>query len=256
MAHLTRLVERPLPGRGRRGGRTPRPEPLPRSRSGGLSGDAPRHGGRRLRPRGGGRRRSWRSSAPCGRGPISAPCRTCSYGRAPRSPSRSPAASRIRWTSARSTGRASQETLLGRTVQTRTARSCAYRCSFCDYPIRAGKLALAAVDIVERELAMLHARGVANVVFVDDTFNVPEERFRALCAMMIRRRFGFRWFLVSPLRVDQGGRHRRADARERVRRCLPRHRIGRSRRPRHHGQGLDGRAVPARGSRRCIATTS
>jgi p-methyltransferase len=86
------------------------------------------------------------------------------------------------------------ETLLGRTVQTRTARSCAYRCSFCDYPIRAGKLALAAVDIVERELAMLHARGVANVVFVDDTFNVPEERFRALCAMMIRRRFGFRWF--------------------------------------------------------------
>ncbi len=84
--------------------------------------------------------------------------------------------------------------LLGRSVQTRTARSCAYHCSFCDYPIRAGKLALASVPVVERELAALHARGVANVVFVDDTFNVPEERFRELCAMMIRRRFGLRWF--------------------------------------------------------------
>ena len=29
---------------------------------------------------------------------------------------------------------------LGKSVQTRTARSCAYSCAFCDYPIRAGRL--------------------------------------------------------------------------------------------------------------------
>jgi len=84
--------------------------------------------------------------------------------------------------------------LLGKTVQTRTARSCAYHCSFCDYPIRAGRLSVASVEVVEHELEMLKSRGVENVVFVDDTFNVPEERFRQLCEMMIRRRFDFRWF--------------------------------------------------------------
>ena len=84
--------------------------------------------------------------------------------------------------------------LLGRTVQTRTARSCAYHCSFCDYPIRAGRLSVRSVASVERELDSLWRRGVANVVFVDDTFNVPEERFREICAMLIRRDFGFRWF--------------------------------------------------------------
>lgn len=84
--------------------------------------------------------------------------------------------------------------VLGRTVQTRTARSCAYHCAFCDYPIRAGKLATASVAVVERELEILHRRGVENVVFVDDTFNVPHERFQEICRMMVRRRFGFRWF--------------------------------------------------------------
>jgi p-methyltransferase len=86
------------------------------------------------------------------------------------------------------------DALLGRTVQTRTARSCAYHCAFCDYPIRAGKLSVSSVEVVERELEALQRRGVENVVFIDDTFNVPEERFRAICEMMIRRDFGFRWF--------------------------------------------------------------
>lgn len=87
-----------------------------------------------------------------------------------------------------------ERTIVGRTVQTRTARSCAYHCAFCDYPIRAGRLSVASVEVVERELETLARLGVENVVFVDDTFNVPEERFRELCRMMIRRDFGFRWF--------------------------------------------------------------
>lgn len=84
--------------------------------------------------------------------------------------------------------------LLGPTVQTRTARSCAYHCAFCDYPIRAGKLSVTSVAVVERELEALARRGVQNVVFVDDTFNVPHERFTEICRMMIRRQFGFRWY--------------------------------------------------------------
>lgn len=80
------------------------------------------------------------------------------------------------------------------TVQLRTARSCAYKCAFCCYPIMAGELALTSLEVIERQLEYLHNCGVRNLVFIDDTFNIPQNRFKALCRMMIRRRFGFQWF--------------------------------------------------------------
>lgn len=80
------------------------------------------------------------------------------------------------------------------TAQTRTARSCAFKCSFCDFPVRAGSLSTMSVEAVERELRQLARRGVRNVVFVDDTFNVPIGRFKEVCRMMIRNDFGFEWF--------------------------------------------------------------
>ena len=83
---------------------------------------------------------------------------------------------------------------LGATLSTRTARSCAFECAFCDYPERAGKLTLANIATVERELESLAAMGVTRVAFIDDTFNVPMRRFRELCRMMIRRDFGIEWF--------------------------------------------------------------
>lgn len=83
---------------------------------------------------------------------------------------------------------------LGPTVSTRTARSCAFECAFCDYPARAGALALADVSTVERELEELAGLGVRRVAFIDDTFNVPAKRFRVLLEMMVRRDFGIEWF--------------------------------------------------------------
>ena len=84
---------------------------------------------------------------------------------------------------------------LGPTLQMRTARSCAFACAFCAYPTRAGALTLAGVDTVERELeSMRTLGGVRNVVFIDDTFNVPLNRFKEICRRMIDRRFGFEWF--------------------------------------------------------------
>lgn len=84
---------------------------------------------------------------------------------------------------------------LGRTLQTRTARSCAFKCSFCNYPSRAGALTLTSLDVLERELdSMLEVGGVQNVVFIDDTFNVPFPRFKDICRMMIRRKYSFNWF--------------------------------------------------------------
>ena len=84
---------------------------------------------------------------------------------------------------------------LGPTLQTRTARSCAFNCAFCNYPTRAGKLTLAGLETIERELdSMAARRNVQNVVFIDDTFNVPLKRFKDICRLMIRKEYGFNWF--------------------------------------------------------------
>jgi radical SAM PhpK family P-methyltransferase len=84
---------------------------------------------------------------------------------------------------------------LGPTLQTRTARSCAFKCAFCNYPTRAGALTLASLDAMEREFDSMARRGnVQNVVFIDDTFNVPLPRFKEICRLLIRKQYGFKWF--------------------------------------------------------------
>jgi radical SAM PhpK family P-methyltransferase len=84
---------------------------------------------------------------------------------------------------------------LGPTIQTRTARSCAFSCSFCNYPTRAGALTLASLASIERELdSIQRLGGVRNVVFIDDTFNVPVNRFKQICRLLIAKRYGFNWF--------------------------------------------------------------
>lgn len=84
---------------------------------------------------------------------------------------------------------------LGATIQTRTARSCAFKCAFCNYPTRAGKLSLAKVDTIEKELdSMARLGNVRNVVFIDDTFNVPLPRFKDICRLLIEKKYGFEWY--------------------------------------------------------------
>jgi p-methyltransferase len=84
---------------------------------------------------------------------------------------------------------------LGPTVQTRTARSCAFSCSFCNYPARAGKLTLASLETIEKELDSLKRLGyIQNLVFIDDTFNVPLPRFKDICRLMIEKDYQFNWF--------------------------------------------------------------
>jgi p-methyltransferase len=83
---------------------------------------------------------------------------------------------------------------LAPSVQLRTARSCAFKCAFCRYPVMAGALDLTSLEVVERELKYLHSVGVKQLMFIDDTFNVPLKRFKELCRMMISNKFGFNWF--------------------------------------------------------------
>ncbi|HVR29033.1 MAG TPA: radical SAM protein [Thermoanaerobaculia bacterium] len=80
------------------------------------------------------------------------------------------------------------------TAQLRTARSCAFECAFCRFPAVGGALKLNRLEVIERQLALLKEGGVDNVIFIDDTFNVPLPRFKDICRMMIRNRFDFRWY--------------------------------------------------------------
>jgi len=92
---------------------------------------------------------------------------------------------------------------LGEFVSLRTAKSCPFACAFCGFPQRAGKYKYTAVSTVEKELDALRDLGtITTLTFLDDTFNVPKERFKELLRMMIRNKYGFKW--NSFFRSDHG----------------------------------------------------
>lgn len=86
-----------------------------------------------------------------------------------------------------------QPDLFNRPIYLRTAISCPFACSFCSYPTVAGEHKLTSVEVVEQQLRYIHSMGTKQVVFVDDTFNVPLPRFKQLLRMMIKNEFNFQW---------------------------------------------------------------
>ncbi|QDE89538.1 hypothetical protein BHS06_11520 [Myxococcus xanthus] len=78
-------------------------------------------------------------------------------------------------------------------VNVRTAVSCPYACSFCSFPIHAGTYKYLDPSLVVRELDELERLDVRSVTFVDDTFNVPLQRYRELLKMLKERRYRFKW---------------------------------------------------------------
>jgi anaerobic magnesium-protoporphyrin IX monomethyl ester cyclase len=92
---------------------------------------------------------------------------------------------------------------IGQFVTIRTAKSCPFRCAFCSFPQRGGAYTYLPVELVEKELDALKEIGtVTTVTFIDDTLNVPKQRFRDILRLMIRKKYGFRW--NSFYRCDQG----------------------------------------------------
>lgn len=82
----------------------------------------------------------------------------------------------------------------GQFVTTRTAKSCPFHCAFCGFPERAGDYTYLGVADVEKEFDAIAAiGGVTTLTIIDDTFNVPKQRFKDLLRMMIRNKYGFRW---------------------------------------------------------------
>ena len=79
-------------------------------------------------------------------------------------------------------------------VMVRTSISCPFSCSFCGYPEHAGKYQTVDVDAVEKELNLLaKKKTVKTVYFIDDTFNIPADRFKEILRMLIRNNYHFKW---------------------------------------------------------------
>jgi anaerobic magnesium-protoporphyrin IX monomethyl ester cyclase len=83
---------------------------------------------------------------------------------------------------------------VGDYVMIRTSRSCPFNCAFCGFPQHAGKYQTAELSAVEAELNSVNQiPTLKHVDFVDDTFNVPPQRFKDLLKMMIKNSYKFTW---------------------------------------------------------------
>jgi radical SAM PhpK family P-methyltransferase len=83
---------------------------------------------------------------------------------------------------------------VGSYVNVRTGISCPFSCAFCGFPQHAGQYQTADVEAVERELNLLdQIESVTGVHFVDDTFNVPQNRFKSMLRMFIKNNYKFKW---------------------------------------------------------------
>ncbi|SUY47679.1 Fe-S oxidoreductase [Clostridium putrefaciens] len=83
---------------------------------------------------------------------------------------------------------------IGDILSIRTAKSCPFSCSFCWFPQRAGKYKFLSVDDVEQQFNEIKDIGsVTTLNIIDDTFNVPPDRFKEILKMMIKNKYNFKW---------------------------------------------------------------
>jgi radical SAM PhpK family P-methyltransferase len=83
---------------------------------------------------------------------------------------------------------------VGEFVNIRTAISCPFNCSFCGLPGRSGKYQFVDAGEIEKELNLLNKiETVKSVQVIDDTFNVPVNRFKEILRMMLKNKYRFQW---------------------------------------------------------------
>lgn len=82
----------------------------------------------------------------------------------------------------------------GGAVVVRTSLSCCFHCNFCSFHVRAGKYKNVSVKWIEEELNAIERLGEVKLVhFIDDTFNVPLNRFKEILKMFIKNGYSFKW---------------------------------------------------------------
>jgi anaerobic magnesium-protoporphyrin IX monomethyl ester cyclase len=87
----------------------------------------------------------------------------------------------------------------------RTSISCPFSCAFCGFPQHAGRFQAVEAETVIQELKQLDRQNLVKIIdFIDDTFNVPQKRFKEILSLMINNRFNFGWISnLRPQYVDK-----------------------------------------------------
>ena len=82
---------------------------------------------------------------------------------------------------------------LNKTVQLRTASGCPFECAFCSYPKTDGGHFAGEVGAIEAEFERIASLpGIEQVIFIDDTFNVPIGRFKKILRLV--ERYSLQWY--------------------------------------------------------------
>jgi len=76
-------------------------------------------------------------------------------------------------------------------VSVRTSMGCRYNCGFCVF--RTLRYQLKSLESLEKEFDSLADTGVRHILFTDDTFNSPINRFKEILQLMIRKKYNFAW---------------------------------------------------------------
>lgn len=85
---------------------------------------------------------------------------------------------------------------VNRTIQLRVSSGCPFECAFCSYPVTAKGFHPADLNIFEEDLKrILQRTSATRIIFIDDTINVPKDRFKKLCASLARMKVAWYSFL-------------------------------------------------------------
>ncbi len=88
---------------------------------------------------------------------------------------------------------------LNKTIQIRASAGCCFHCAFCTYPIIARGYYPCSLENLKIQLDSLSKTGkIRNIIFIDDTLNVPLARFKDFLRLLLQ--YNFSWF--SFLRVQ------------------------------------------------------
>ncbi len=82
----------------------------------------------------------------------------------------------------------------GSVIHLHSGRGCSFKCAFCSYPVIWGKRELMDIENVIIMLKQAQSIGVKSVIFSDDTFNVPQNRFASLLDRMIQLEIKIPWY--------------------------------------------------------------
>lgn len=85
-------------------------------------------------------------------------------------------------------------------VELKTSIGCPAKCSFCNFPLKNGQLHYKNMQYVKEYIKNLEINGTKTIIFMDDTFNLPQKRFKKICQFLIESESKLEWYSYCRLK--------------------------------------------------------